>query len=253
MKKLLEIRNDDELRKQTITKVILILLIFSLFLIVRITDKSFFKLSFYLEFIFLFITTRFYARAYRNKNYAFWGITLLIALYIFKNILNFTFVEYNMLVLYIAFLAAIFLGINAFVMSSPLYYPRVQWWEYDFRYRGELKGTMTYDEENVEVRLADLRRNCISILSFDNVDLGREIFLEIPFGSKLFTLKGQVQTRREVIPGRPVHYGLKLILNGAEERKNLAELKKVWKMHKKANLRRKFSEIKEANEDANAV
>lgn len=246
MKKLLEIKDIEEFRKQKITMLILIFLIFAMFILVRLTDKSFFKISFYLEFIFLFITTRFYARSHQNKNYAFWGVSLVIGLYLVKNILNFTFVDYNIFVLYIAFLAMLFLGINCFVMSSPLYYPRVQWWEYDFRYRGELKGTLVLDDKNFDVRVSDLRRECVSILSFEQIELGAEVKAEIPFGQKLFNITGKVHTKREVIPGRPIHYGVKIKLSNSTERKNLTELKKVWNLQKKANIRRKFSELKES-------
>lgn len=248
MKKLLENESSEEKRRTLLTLYMFNALFFTLFLLVRTTEMRIFEIGFFFEFAFIVAVIRFYSRALKNKNYALWGLTGVISLYLLLRILHFTFINYNLLVLYIAFMTGVFLLGLSYFMSSPLYFPRIQWWEYDFRYRGELKATTTYAEKEIEVRLADLRRNCASILAFEKMQLGKEIKIEIPFGQNTYIVKGNLKTAREDIPGRPIRYGISLAFANETERKSHLELKKIWKLHKKANIRRKFSDFKEANE-----
>lgn len=249
MKTLLEDLSKDELRNVLFIQYLLVTLVFCMFIFVRSQDMSFFRLNFYGELIFLFFTFRFYKRAHLNKNYAFWGLTIIIALYLLKNILQFTFVDYNIVVLYLAILCAIFLGLNSYVMSSPLYYPRIQWWEYDFRYRGELKGTLTSEGSTYELRLTDFRRGAMSVLVFESIKIGSKVLIEIPYGSELFKVNAEVKTIRQIIPGRPLCYGVVIKSEGEEQKQSLKNLSRFWALHKKAVLRRKFSDYREEHEN----
>lgn len=245
MRKLLEIEISDEVKKSHFIQFAVSLLTFALFLMVRATDKSYFNLNFYFECAAIFLLIKFYNRAQRNKNYAFWGFSLLIGIYIVQKLLYFTFVEYHIFIVYFAMLAGVFLFVNAYIMSSPLYYPRVPWWEYDFRYRAELKGEIHFGGKSYPLRLSDLRRNCASIAVFETLPLGSKLSFDIIFNEKTYHLKGTVKTLREVIPGRPITYGVVLEENTEAFRKELNLLKKLWKKKKSANLRRKFEFIKD--------
>lgn len=246
MKKLLEIENSEDFRKSLIIQYFFNIITFAVFLLVRIHDQAFFEFDFYFEFIVLFFLLRFYRYSHNNKNYAFWGYTAVLAFYLLRHILHFTFVDHNIFILYMAFLAVLFMGLNCYVMSSPLYYPRIQWWEYDFRYRGDLKATMKIDEESLEARMVDLRRECVSIMAFEKLQLGNKVLVEVPYGNNVFRLNGSVKTIREDITGRPISYGISVDLATTEQRKDYNELLKLWNMHKKVNLRRKFSQFKES-------
>lgn len=248
MKKLLENETIEDRRKSNLILYIFNTLLISLFIMARTAEMKVFEVSFFLELFFVVGVIRFYSRAHKNKNYALWGFTAVISLYLILRILHFTFIHYNILVLYIAFLAGIFLIINSYLMSSPLYFPRIQWWEYDFRYRGELKAIARYEQEEVEIRVADLRRHCISFLGFEKIQLGEKVSVEIPFGQNIYKVVGRLKTMREDIPGRPIRYGLLLQFENESDRKIHQELKKIWRLHKKANIRRKFADYKEASE-----
>jgi hypothetical protein len=137
--------------------------------------------------------------------------------------------------------------VNSYLLGSPLYFPRIQWWEYDFRYRGELKAKAFIDKGEFEIRVADLRRGCLSFLSFEKILLGDVVEIKVSFAGTEYAIKGRLKTLREDIPGRPIRYGISLILEEESERKSLQHLKKLWKKNKKAILRRKFSDYKEAN------
>lgn len=247
MRKLLEIKNNEDIKKSQFLVYALAVLIFSIFILVRTKELSFFEIDFFVEGIFLFTVLRFYGHAHRNKNYAFWGLTAVLVIYLVMHILEYTFIEYNIFVLYFCFMALIFLFINSYIMSSPLYYPRVQWWEYDFRYAGELKATAKVGEEEFEVRVADLRRSIASVLAFEVVPLGEQMSLEISYGKRVFKICGKITTQREVIHGRPLRYGLILNEQTENDKLEVLELTKIWRLHKKANLRRKFAAQKEAN------
>ncbi|MFT6631594.1 MAG: hypothetical protein ACJAS4_001545 [Bacteriovoracaceae bacterium] len=251
MRKLLEIEFNDEIRKVNLIVWIFSFLTFALFLLTRVAEKAIFNIGFFIELTFIFVVLRFYGRALRNRNYAFWGLTLVLSLYLFMNILQYTFMDYNIFILYVAFLSSLFLGINGYILSSPLYFPRIQWWEYDFRYRGELKATAILNDEESEIRVADVRRESMSLLSFSQIRLGQEIKIDIPFGEKVFEVTGKLKTAREDIPGRPIRYGVKLDVEKDTERKNYLELRKVWNMKKNANFRRKFADYKESKEAKN--
>lgn len=248
MRKLLENEISDEIKKTSFTIWIFSFLTFSLFLMTRFTEKAIFNIGFIIELIFIIGVLRFYSRSLRNRNYALWGFTIVLSIYIGANILQYTFIHYNIAILYIAFLSILFLFINAYIMSSPLYFPRIQWWEYDFRYRGELKGKILNLENTNPVRVADIRRESISFLAFDMIRIGETIELEIPFGQKIFHVKGELKTAREDIPGRPISYGLKLDLTTLEQRTTYSKLRKVWGLKKTANIRRKFSDFQEKEE-----
>lgn len=244
MRKILEIELADEVKKSQFIQFAVSLLTIALFLLVRTFEKSYFNLSFYFECAAILILVKFYNRAQRNKNYAFWGFSLAIGLYVIHKLIYFTFVDYQILIVYFSVLAGLFLFLNAFIMSSPLYYPRVPWWEYDFRYRAELKGEGHFSGLSFPLRLSDLRRNCASITVFETLPLGSKMSVDIIFNDKVYKLKGTIKTLREVIPGRPIIYGLVLDEKTEESKKELTELKKLWQKKKTANLRQKFSDLK---------
>lgn len=252
MKKLLENETKEERRRSLLTLYILNALLLALFVMARSTEMKIFEIGAFLEMSFVIIVIRFYSRAHMNKNYALWGFTAVIAIYLMLRVLHFTFVNYDPLILNIAFLAGLFLMTNGYFMSSPLYFPRIQWWEYDFRYRGELSAVIRIDEDEYEGRVADLRRNCLSILSFEKFNLGQLLKIEIPFGQNVYKVQGILKTSREDIPGRPIRYGLALVFGAETDRKEHMELKRIWKLNKKANIRRKFADFKEAR-DSNGL
>ena len=247
MKMLLENETRDEKRRSQLTLYIFNTLLFTMFVLVRTSLMKVFEISFFIELIFVIALIRFYSRAHRNKNYALWGFSAVMAIYILLRILHFTFIDYNILVLYVGFLAAIFLSINSYLLGSPLYFPRVQWWEYDFRYRGDLKAKVKIEGNDFEVRVADLRRGCLSFLSFEKISLGEVVEVMISFGDTSYKVKGRLKTSREDIPGRPIRYGLVLNIETDKEKKALQELRKMWKHFKKANIRNKFLALQESN------
>jgi hypothetical protein len=242
MNKIFELDINDDFRKAILSQAVLMFFVFILSLITAIEEKNVFELSYLAELLFLGLGFNFYFKAQRNRNYAYWTISLAVFVYLLLDILRYTFIDYNILVLYIGFLSLIFLFINFYVMSSPLFFPRVQWWEYDFRYRGDLRSIVKYDEKSINSRLTDLRRNCACVEGFDFIPLESDIKVELEFDDKSYSLGGKLKTIRSIVPGRPFRYGIKFDFENDESKKCYVELLNIWKKNKQVKLRSKFTQ-----------
>lgn len=244
MKSLFEIDINEDFRRAIISQYFLMIFTFLLSIVVRTHERSILEFSFLIEIVLLILVFKFYFQAQKNRNYAYWGLTFLLSGYLVMNVLHYTFIDYDIFILYISFLAGIFLAINSYVMSSPLFYPRVQWWEYDFRYRGDLKTMIRDHDDTYEGRVTDLRRGCGSVEAFSYIQPDCIVTLEIIIYDKVYILQGTVKTTKQVTPGRPFRYGMKFNLADDSIKSVYLELKKVWDESKKAKLRNKFLEIK---------
>lgn len=243
MRKLFEIDINEDYRRAIISQYFLMTFTFLLSLVVRTYEKSIINFGFIVEVILLVLVFRFYFQAQKHRNYAYWGLSFLLAGYLALNVLHYTFIDYNIFILYISFLAAIFLGINLYVMSSPLFYPRVQWWEYDYRYRGDLKTWIDQGQDQFEGRVTDFRRGSGCVEVFNHLRLDSNINLSIKLNDKVYLINGTVKTVKVVTPGRPVRYGVKFDLSNDEIKSTYMEIVKIWEEMKKAKLRTKFKEI----------
>jgi hypothetical protein len=242
MSKIFELDINDDFRKAILSQAVLMFFVFVLSLITSIQERSVFELSYLVEVVLLSLGFNFYFKAQRHRNYAYWTISLGVFIYLLLDILRYTFIDYNILVLYLGFLSLIFLFINLYVMSSPLFFPRVQWWEYDFRYRGDLKSIIKFDGKQINSRLTDLRRNSACVEGFDFIQLEKDISLEIEFEEKNYVLNGKLKTIRNIVPGRPFRYGIKFDFEKEESKRCYQELLNIWKKNKQVKLRSKFSD-----------
>jgi hypothetical protein len=231
--------NDDYKRATFILFAQMCMTLF-LFIYEASLSRSIFSLWFLVKIALFIMLYRFYFQAQKNRDYAFWGITFLIGLYLFQIILHYTFIHYNAIVLYLSFLSTAFLGVSIYVMSSPLFFPRVQWWEYDFRYRGDIKILAQINDLEVEGRISDLRRECACVEFFEHFEPGTELKMDLVKSDQSFHLEGTLVTAKKSIPGRPYRYGMKLHTNESAIKKEYEQLKSVWNSSNKVKLRKKF-------------
>lgn len=241
-RKIFDIDMYDEFKRAQIIQVFITILTFSLSFIVRKHDRSVFSFSYFLELIFLISLFKFYFQAQKNRNYSYWGITFIIIFYLLRAILQYTFIEYYPVILYVAFLSLIFVGINTYFMSSPLFYPRVQWWEYDFRFRGDFKVLARSNEKSFDARLTDLRRNAACLECFEHFFPGEKIVIHLDYESTSYDLPVIVKIISQQIPGRPYRYGVLFIFEDSTDKKLFNNLKKLWDEQNKVKLRNKFKE-----------
>lgn len=165
----------------------------------------------------------------KNIHYALWPL-LLINLVISTFLL--IYYHDNNFYLFQALISIIFLFFEMKIISSPIFFPIVRWWEYDFRYRTDLKVKVIIGNDEVNGRIIDVRRKNIGLTLFRQYP--ENTFVKIVHNDKL-ELLGQIVTKREPNPGRGFFYGIRLNNDG-----NYTDLKKVWDHRKMRNLRKRF-------------
>lgn len=230
----------DNYKKSTVILFTQMVMTFILFVYEASYSKSIFSLLFILKVLGFLMLYKFFFKAQKSRDYAFWGISLIVGLYLVQTILHYTFIHYNAPILYLSFMAIAFLAICSYAMSSPLYFPRVQWWEYDYRYRGDIKVNVKYNNLELEGRISDLRREVVCIELFEILELGVAIQIEIVKHDKPYKLTGNLVTMKRTIPGRPFRYGVTLDTDNDEIKKEYDLLKEVWDSSKKVKIRKKF-------------
>ncbi|HLW56148.1 MAG TPA: PilZ domain-containing protein [Bacteriovoracaceae bacterium] len=198
--------------------------------------------TFIFQLIILLVTFNFYYIALKNLFYSFWNISILLLLfYIFGMIRNLLFGTPIIGILY--FGAMILMIIACYIISSPLYYPRFHWWEYDFRYRTDLKCMVDAEGIHSVGRISDLRRGAACLELFKAMPVGQRVQISLEILNQSYTLFAEVRSKREPIIGRAAVYGVKFINNDLEQKQRLKFLTNYWNESKRIKLRNKFALI----------
>ena len=237
----MDINFKDHFKQAQFLLFIIMILTFILSFIIREYDRSIFSFAYFVEIFFLIFIFRSYFRAQIRRNYSFWGITVIVGFYLVRAMLQHSFMDYNETILYLAFTTWCFLLLNSYFMSSPIFYPRVQWWEYDFRFRGDFKVDILIEEKKYEGRLTDLRRNAGCLEAFEYFNLEKNLRVLLNYNGNTFDLPFTIKTISHPIPGRPYRYGILFFSDLPEDKKSFKLLKKTWDRQKSVKLRSKFN------------
>jgi hypothetical protein len=135
---------------------------------------------------------------------------------------------------YFFLISSIFLCLEAYMLSSPIYYPRVFWWEYDFRFNPNLKIDV---DEFGEGRLTDVRRQAGCLIHFKEFSPGDVIRISLENFDSIFEV--EVMSKRQYSLGRPYHYGIRFIFERKEASKSYKNLSNFWEKNK--NKKKKLS------------
>ncbi len=141
-------------------------------------------------------------------------------------------------------LAFMLLMLSAWQISSPLYYPMVQWWEYDFRFRPDIRITVKEGDEEHEARLTDLRRGAGCVMMFQHVPIGSTFEVRTDVLHLHFGLRAEVVSRKEQVLGRAYHYGVKFHYEDLEQRQRLKLLTHYWREGKNNKKRTKYDALR---------
>lgn len=209
-----------------------------------LATKSVFYFSFIFQFALLMAAFNFYYSALSNLYYSFWNMSLIFAIYyLISMIRNFAVMDY--FVIGVLFLASLIcLIMSCYIISSPLYYPRVNWWEYDFRFRADIKCWAEVDGHQIKGRLSDLRRGAACLELFHSMPVGQKVSIHLEVLNQNFTLVAEVRSKREPIIGRSLIYGVRFIHEDLEHKQRLRLLTNYWRESKKIKIRNKFQSIK---------
>ena len=187
---------------------------------------------------------RLYFLTFKNFYYSFWMFSLLLVIYLIFGITQSLWAN-QIASTYCYLLAGVLLGMEVFILNSPIYYPKVNWWEYDFRFRHDLKVEVISKSKKTTGRLIDLKGNAGCIVLFDDIETG-SLFLLKKSGTsgKKDTLNIEIVSKREEMRGRGIHYGVLFHFNSHEEKVLFDKLKKDWKLEKHSKKRLKFKHLK---------
>ena len=185
----------------------------------------------------ILIFYRLYYQTLEKLYYTYWSFTAFLLLYCF---LSFFFLDLSVTSIYLRMIAMMLILTQAWVLHDPIYYPIVSWWEYDFRYRDDIKVEVKHDEKTYEGRLTDLRRKSGCLSLFEEVEVGEELEVNPVDGHSLSSFKLKVMSKRETSVGRPFNYGVKFVFNSNTDKQEFQSLYHFWKNERKVKLQQKF-------------
>lgn len=176
-------------------------------------------------------------RLQRRLYYSFWTFLSLLFIYLTFELFSQPFFSME----FLAFLCGMFLlGLLAYSLWTPIFYPVVSWWEYDFRYRDDLKVKVIHNDSKTEARLTDLRRGAGCIASFQDLRVGDELEIE-PFEDlENVRFKAEIMSKRKYSVGRPFNYGIRFILDEGGDSHLFRNFVKFWKNERKLKMKKKF-------------
>ena len=196
-------------------------------------------LSFFFWGTIIALSLKSFRQVLLNFQYSFWSFAFVFSLYILLAI-----VETDNRVVFNSYLIAfILLVVLCLIVSSPLFYPRITWWEYDFRFRGELK--IRVHKKNLETlgRLTDLRRGAGCIVLFEKLELGTEFFIDYKNGDEINSYLVKIISHRSSTQGRGYTYGVKFVFSQQADRDRFRVFSNLWKVRKKAKRQAKFQNV----------
>lgn len=228
----------DKVKFLTIVQFVLVLIAF---VAEALVTHSVIYFSFLFQLVLLLFTYNFYYKALSNLYYSYWNISFILAIYYLVAMTRNFLVIDSPLIGLLFFVSLIFLIMNSYIISSPLYYPRVHWWEYDFRFRADIRCEAEIDGQQFRGRLSDLRRGAACLELFNHTQVGQPIQINLEILNQNFTLFAEVRSKREPIIGRSIVYGIKFVNSDLEQRQRLRLLTNYWHESKKIKIRNKFA------------
>jgi hypothetical protein len=203
------------------------------------------NLTFVLQFSLLIVALNFHLKALKNLLNSFWSLTfLLLPFYVIALSRNYFVLDNQWTATWYA-IAAVLLALVAWQISTPLYYPMIQWWEYDFRFRPDIKIEVDVDSEHsYDARLSDLRRSGGCVVMFQSVPVGTVFTVKTDVVNNRFKIKAEVISRKEPILGRGFIYGVKFQSEDLEQKQRLKLLVNYWYETKKSKSRSKLEAVK---------
>ncbi len=190
------------------------------------------------KIIFMATGYRFMFIALKELYYTFWTLLLIFFCYFLLESYSYNSISQPYTLLYT--LCGIVLAIEAYIMSSPIFYPRLKWWEYDFRIRDDIKIRASLNEKEVNGRLTDLRREAGCIVLFQEVTIGEKISFKTEFLDEDILFETEVVSKRETCPGRGISYGVKFLFDSEEDKRLYHRFRRFWKVKSRGRIRRKF-------------
>lgn len=201
------------------------------------------------------ILSRLFYRTLKNLYYTFWTFAIVFMVLYLVGFFG-TFSQPDSFSIMNCYLfAIILLALEMYQLYSPIFYPIVRWWEYDFRYRHDLKVKVKTEDQEYQGRLTDLRKNAGCVQVFEHLKVGDLVSIEVSLGEegenqKTKTVKGEIISKRQYSVGRPWNYGIKMYFDSQEEQKEYRDLEFSWKRETQDKIAQKFNKNGDTHESA---
>ena len=214
----------------------------SLFLIAKLYEFIRYEFSFlsFLGLIFWFIYSRFFYRMVKNLFYSYWTFAIASGIYIISDIYS-SLATYNDLSLFYFYcLSLLLLFFNCILLRTPLFYPVVSWWEYDFRYRNDIKATIKHDEKNEDARIVDLRGQAGGVAYFGDLEVGSTVLISPLYNDLKQDFSVEIVSKRKHSIGRPFVYGVRFKFSNDDDRNSFEKFAKFWQFERKFKQKAKL-------------
>lgn len=207
----------------------------------EIVDNPKFRLGVRLVF-FLWLAKPYY-KTIKHRYYTYWTFSALLFIYLLYKVYEQFYVLNNDHIGILYLLSILILIIKMYMLSSPIYYPQISWWEYDFRYRDDLKISVKSQDQEMNARLTDLRRQAGCVAMFEELKLGEEIIINAALDEDNVLLRGIVMSKRRDVIGRPLIYGVQFKFDSKSNKKRYESLERLWKKQKNNKRKMKFAHV----------
>jgi len=199
------------------------------------------KFRFGLRLVFFLWLAKPYYKTIKQRYYTYWSFSFVLFFYLAYKIYEQYYIYSHEHIAILYSISSFVLIVKMYLLSSPIYYPQVNWWEYDFRYRDDLRISIKSNESDYKGRLTDLRRHAGCVAVFEDLKIGDEIIINAKLDEELVILRGIVMSKRRDIIGRPLIYGVQFKFDSRSNKKRYISLEKMWKKQKNSKKKMKFA------------
>lgn len=201
------------------------------------------KFRLFIRLLFFLWLAKPYYSTIKHRYYTYWSFSALLFFYLLFKIYEQFYILDNEHIGILYLISTLILVFKMYLLSSPIYYPVVSWWEYDFRYRDDLKISIKSGENEFAARLTDLRRQAGCVASFSELKLGEEIVINAALDEDNVLLRGVVMSKRRDVIGRPIIYGVQFKFDSKSNKKRYIHLERLWKKQKNNKRKMKFAHV----------
>lgn len=205
----------------------------------EIVDHSKFRHGLRLVFFLWFVKP--YYQTIKHRYYTYWTFSFLMFFYLSYKIFEQFFILKKTHIGVLYSIADLLLIVKMYFLSSPIYYPQISWWEYDFRYRDDLEISVKNQDHEYKARLTDLRRHAGCLALFEELKIGDEIQIIAALETETAILRGIVMSKRRDVIGRPLIYGVQFKFESRSNKKRYELLERMWNKQKKLKNKLKFT------------
>ncbi len=184
-----------------------------------------------------------YYRSLKELLYTFWGLSIPahgFLLYSFFYSLSY---QETAVPSYIYLASILIHWMIFYLISAPVFFPQMRWWEYDFRFRGDLPATLVVNDRAYECRLIDLRRGGGGLVLFEDLDVGVVGDVEVTLGQRRYQLSAVLISSTTNVPGRGFTYGVRFLLKTRSAKKDYYLLRFRWLKHTQAKLKQRMKMV----------